>query len=307
MNDITTILSECENLVDADKIAEAITKLAPLSFQQKKYEDYIFLKLQLIDTKNNAIFDDFKQRVQKIIDFTSNSQDIFENAIKRYEFYRMSPNGLIYRVPVNRKNEIIKSTESLLKLGSIVEDALHEMNKIFLNIENAIREIIIEYKAIANESIQHPFDNDYIKIMNLIDHFGDCARQLSHRHDNRETLLIKDEYDVQDLFHALLRLYFEDVRPEECTPSHAGSSSRIDFFIKRMNLAIEIKFATEKLRNKQLKEQLSIDFVQYQSHSNIKKLICFIYDPNHCVDNPRGFEDDLRQDSSLATEVFVRS
>jgi hypothetical protein len=37
------------------------------------------------------------------------------------------------------------------------------------------------------------------------------ARQLTHRRQNRETLAITDEYDVQDLLHALLHINFEDI------------------------------------------------------------------------------------------------
>ena len=32
-------------------------------------------------------------------------------------------------------------------------------------------------------------------------------------------LSVTDEYDVQDLFHAILLLHFDDVRAEEVTPS----------------------------------------------------------------------------------------
>ena len=57
------------------------------------------------------------------------------------------------------------------------------------------------------------------------------ARQLAHRYDDRTALTIADEYDVQDLFHAILLLHFDDVRPEEVTPSYAGNSSRVDFYL----------------------------------------------------------------------------
>ena len=55
------------------------------------------------------------------------------------------------------------------------------------------------------------------------------VRQLSHRYANRTTIEINDEYDVQDLFHALLTLYFDDIRNEEWTPSYAGACARHDF------------------------------------------------------------------------------
>lgn len=32
------------------------------------------------------------------------------------------------------------------------------------------------------------------------------SRQLARRHDGRATLIVQDEYDAQDLFHALLRI-----------------------------------------------------------------------------------------------------
>ncbi len=53
--------------------------------------------------------------------------------------------------------------------------------------------------------------------------------QLARRHNNRPAYQIQDEYDVQDLFQALLQVYFDDIRPEEPTPTHAGSSARADF------------------------------------------------------------------------------
>jgi len=39
------------------------------------------------------------------------------------------------------------------------------------------------------------------------------ANTLKARHDGRSTLEITDEYDVQDLFTAMLKLHFDDVRP----------------------------------------------------------------------------------------------
>jgi len=68
-------------------------------------------------------------------------------------------------------------------------------------------------------------------IETICNRFHLVARQMRARHDNRETLHVADEYDVQDLLHALLRLYFEDIRPEEYTPSYAGGSSRMDFLL----------------------------------------------------------------------------
>ena len=144
------------------------------------------------------------------------------------------------------------------------------------------------------------------EILLIIDRFDLVTKQLRQRHDSRETLDISDEYDVQDLFHALLKLYFDDIRAEEWTPSYAGSSSRIDFFIPELELAIEIKKTRKGLGNKEAKEQLAIDKDHYRCKENIKHLICFVFDPDGRIQNPRGFEKDLAQEGPLKTDVYVR-
>ena len=143
-------------------------------------------------------------------------------------------------------------------------------------------------------------------IQRLMNRFDIIVRQLYQRHDSRKTLDISDEYDVQDLFHALLKLYFDDIRAEEWTPSYAGSSSRIDFFIPELKLAIEIKKTRKGLSNKEAKEQLAIDKDHYRCKDNIKHLICFVYDPEGRIQNPRGFEKDLAQEGPLKTDIYVR-
>jgi REase_DpnII-MboI len=53
---------------------------------------------------------------------------------------------------------------------------------------------------------------------------------LTHRRKGAQALTFSTEYDVQDLLHALLRPWVGDIRPEEFTPSYAGSTTRMDFF-----------------------------------------------------------------------------
>ncbi|WP_445923668.1 PD-(D/E)XK nuclease domain-containing protein, partial [Klebsiella pneumoniae] len=76
------------------------------------------------------------------------------------------------------------------------------------------------------------------------------ANQLKTRHSNRESLVISDEYDVQDLLHALLHIYFDDIRPEEWTPNYAGGSSRVDFLLKNEVIIIEVKKTRATLKAK---------------------------------------------------------
>ena len=64
-----------------------------------------------------------------------------------------------------------------------------------------------------------------------------------------------DEYDVQDLMHAILRLHFDDVRPEEWTPSYAGKSSRIDFLLPGERTIIEVKMTRHGLGQKEVADE----------------------------------------------------
>ena len=149
---------------------------------------------------------------------------------------------------------------------------------------------------------------DYIGLLtNVFERFHVVARQLRRRHDSRATLTISDEYDVQDLIHAMLRLHFDDVRPEEWTPGYAGAANRMDFLLKDEEIAIEIKMTRPGLRDKELGEQLIIDIAKYQSHPNCKCLYCFVYDPEGIIRNPRGMEKDLEElGKGFPVKVFIR-
>lgn len=144
------------------------------------------------------------------------------------------------------------------------------------------------------------------KIKLIISRFHQVARQLRARYSDRPTIEIEDEYDVQDLFHGLLKLYFDDVRAEEYTPSYAGSASRVDFLLKQEQIVIEIKKTRKNLGAKEVGEQLIIDSQRYQSHPNCGQLICFVYDPEGRVANPRGIENDLTKEiNGVPVAVFI--
>ena len=143
-------------------------------------------------------------------------------------------------------------------------------------------------------------------IANLCDKFHNVVKQLRQRHDGRTTLDVEDEYDVQDLFHALLTIYFDDIRPEEWTPSYAGGSSRMDFLLDNEGVVIELKMTRKSLGTKEAREQLIIDKEQYKVHPKCKHLICFVYDPEGRIKNPRGFEKDLSQTGEHLVTVYVR-
>jgi hypothetical protein len=139
----------------------------------------------------------------------------------------------------------------------------------------------------------------------LCNRFHSVARQIRSRHNERPTLDVSDEYDVQDLLHALLMIYFEDIRSEEYTPSYAGGRSRTDFLLKHEGIMIEVKKTRSGLGAKELGEQLLIDIARYAGHPDNRLLVCFVYDPDGRIVNPRGVESDLEKQSTERMRVRV--
>lgn len=140
----------------------------------------------------------------------------------------------------------------------------------------------------------------------LADRLHLVVRQLRERHNGRPTLDVVDEYDLQDLFHALLTVHFADVRKEEWVPSYAGGASRMDFLLPDVEAVVELKMTRPNLSTKQLGEQLIIDITRYKSHPACRALFCVVYDPGGRVVNPRGVEKDLEAVSSqILTRIMI--
>lgn len=119
------------------------------------------------------------------------------------------------------------------------------------------------------------------------------ARQLRLRKEYRPTLEIMDEYDLQDLFNALLRLQFDEVGTEESTPPYANGARRTTYLLDWGKTVVVVKQTRSGLTNRDLAEQIATDKAHYSRRPNGATLLCFIYDPDGRVGNPRGLEADL--------------
>lgn len=107
--------------------------------------------------------------------------------------------------------------------------------------------------------------------------------------------------------HGLLKIYFDNIRREEYNPSYAGSTKRSDFLLKDEKIKIEVKKTRPNLKDKEVGEQLIIDIANYRQHPDCKTLICFIYDPDNFIVNPRGIEKDLKsKDKNFEVLVYIR-
>ena len=133
---------------------------------------------------------------------------------------------------------------------------------------------------------------------------------LTHRRKNAQVLAFTNEYDVQDLLHALLRPWVVDIRPEEFTPSYAGSSTRMDFLLAAHKLVIELKFVRNRAHARKIGDELIVDIEHYSKHPECQLLWCVVYDPNSYFTNAGGLCTDLTgkrsyQGGELITKVLV--
>jgi hypothetical protein len=133
---------------------------------------------------------------------------------------------------------------------------------------------------------------------------------LTHRRKGAQPLSFSSEYDVQDLLHSMLRPWISDIRPEEFTPSYAGSSTRMDFLLPAHSLVIELKFVRDRAHGKRVGDELIVDIEHYRRHPACNNLWCVIYDPDHLLMNAEGLCTDLQgvrktKDGELMVKVLV--
>jgi len=161
-----------------------------------------------------------------------------------------------------------------------------------------------------NRLMNRTMTSELKKVYQVCHKFPDVVRVLRERKGSKEPINVEKEADVQYIFEALLQPFFDDVRPEEWCPSYAGSASRVDFLLKGETIVIETKVTTTKTGdvNRELKQELSEDKEQYRTHPDCKNLVCYVWDPEHKVENPSGFEKDMSGEyNEMGTEVIVSS
>ncbi len=180
------------------------------------------------------------------------------------------------------------------KAGAYAADRIIESVKSFLElVDRFIRQLEKKQALSPKVRLSHP--DPLAKLDKLLSRFHLVAQQMRERHANRPTIVIGDEYDVQDLLHSVLKIEFDDVRAEEWTPSYAGSATRMDFVLKKEEIVVEVKKTSAALRDKQVGEQLILDIAHYKAYTGCKTLVCFIYDPDFLLKNREGLIYDLQK------------
>ncbi len=79
------------------------------------------------------------------------------------------------------------------------------------------------------------------RVKTLCCRFHSVARQLRLRGEYRATLSVEDEFDAQDLLHALLRIQFDNIDTDEWTPSYSSGTPRTTLLLNDSRLAVIVK------------------------------------------------------------------
>lgn len=291
------ILQDIKRLTNSD-LHEIKNQTKPLSKMFFELKDYILSELSFI--KGNDSFQNEIELIKQIENFKwGMSPGEYTRSQRPQHIYIYDP------TIINRGLTIpphIAITEDLIFTYSLFAS--------YDNFEKLAHRLIrqLEIKIGTDSEPENGIVFNQQAIRTIIDKFHLVATQLKNRYNKKPTIIIEDEYDVQDLMNALLRINFEDVRKEEYTPSYAGGATRVDFLLKREKILIEVKKTRPTLKDKEVGNQLIIDIAHYSSHPDCENLICFIYDPDSLIINPRGLEDDLNRQSNddMIVEVYVR-
>lgn len=271
-----------------------------ISLLRKRLEEIREINVSAIATRDDPAIDALQKKANKTI------ADIFGRDSQDYRDYSIlldrAPISLVGPTPISewrRGYEKGKAT-ALVGLQTLIGSLEEEL-------ENPDPDSMSEPIEVESATGDYGLQIEAVAIIETIcRRFPLFVRQLQRRYADRTAFDVKDEYDVQNLLHSLLVLFFDDVRPEEYTPSSAGKSARMDFLVSKESIVIEAKMTRPGLSGKEIGEQLILDVARYQSHPGCRMLVCLVYDPENRITNPRGIENDLsRVSDRLEVRVFI--
>ena len=131
-----------------------------------------------------------------------------------------------------------------------------------------------------------------------------AAKVLSNRRAKKPSFKLNDEYDVQDLLHALVRAHIKFSVQEDPIGKLAGTkSSRADISIEDIGVLIEVKFVRSPDDQAAFLRQFSEDLMLYSKWAPLKTLLYVIYNSGDLRDREALLKLDGRKD--INGKVFV--
>lgn len=223
--------------------------------------------------------------------------------LEKYDKTTLENKYLIYKIYPKIKERLKSDIQNINDINAsviknILDDRVEPVGsdtyyEYISNAEGIINLIILEdlYKKMIISDIQfHDEPKDII--INLLKEFPNAIKSVTlKRRKNHDKFVIRDEYDVQDLLHVILKSLFPKIIPEENTPQVGGKTERADFIFKEFGIILEIKMIKESDKDeKEFIKQIKIDIESYY-RENPKYLIFFIYDPQKKTTNNNNFYD----------------
>ena len=123
-------------------------------------------------------------------------------------------------------------------------------------------------------------------VIRVCERLPQAARILASRGQKKKTPFeVKDEYDVQDLLHALLRAYVKySVQEDPIAKVAAAKSGRADLSIEELGVLIEVKYAHGPNDQKRIFEEYSQDLVLYAKWPHLKTPVFLIFNSGDLKD-----------------------
>lgn len=186
----------------------------------------------------------------------------------------------------------------LLGLATYSEENLEQLQKFLSSAEDVIDLIILEElrkRFLSQEFSTTSYINLSAKdiVQQVLANFQNATNKITQaRRAGRNSFMIKDEYDVQDLLYSLLKGIFPLMKEEDPVPRQGAKSSRIDLILRDEGILIEVKMIKEGDSNeKDFVEQLKTDIQSYHQSEWLRHLICFVYDPFGKTKDKQNFYD----------------
>lgn len=167
--------------------------------------------------------------------------------------------------------------------------------------------ISVHGTPLVESALDSALDQDPLQLIRKVCHrFHAVARHLRLRRDYRPTLEVDDDYDLQDLLCALLKVEFDEVATDEWTPPYTGGASRTTLLVNRDQIAVVAKKTRSGLTTKELADQVAADSAYYSAQGKCSTLLCFLYDPEGRIGSPKRLETTLTSVSEhCRIEVLV--
>jgi hypothetical protein len=301
---IDTIYADLER---NDKFIYALNEIQKFSFNHKFKKLSRFIQNELIGYSDDRLADPPRYRALtfELAVKTENgwvktgklSSAYYRRPIEEMVNCLKSQNPLVLDVTPAR-GDVYQQHYSLHQCQKVINGVKIELNKYFPKLSKKMKKDM-KKKRINFENESSSDVNSKNRLLLILNKFHRVVMSLSKekRRENRDTIEINDEYDVQDLLFALLQIDFKSIQKESYGPKFAGKNPKIDFYIKIKNIGIETKMVLVKYKDyvDRIRKAIIEDKEIYSNDEKMKHLYFFVYDPQHKILNRSDFIRDLEK------------